>query len=401
MKQVLVSVSNQSEMVRLAPVIRTLRDDFSDVVCTRWVRTGSNPDKVWQTGALFGLSPDREFDLRCGSSNLVEHSWEIANSMGREFDSTVPDLLVIQGESLSSLLASQQAFMRRIPVVVLPNPLKPTVLPVEPHLDSYRRLISAVANFRCLTNERDLGLLKATGIPSIEMAVTGDTVVDALAMVLKHGILDRENPSLKKIVSLDNAQIVVALSSSTKRMGAMTELAIAIAEISRQYPGILFTVLTTPDSQIRGLLHSVLDSIQNVTLREPVPFYEFLRVLQLHDLVITDSEDLHAEATALGKPGFVLVDLDFSLKPDGIFDTQYVTWEQEHLCHEILGLLADNDMYRMNIPDSHCLGDGKAAKRIGCLIAHWARNNSLSSRAFEPYRGIPPIRRIPDNLHAV
>jgi UDP-N-acetylglucosamine 2-epimerase (non-hydrolysing) len=401
MKQVLVSVSNQSEMVRLAPVIRTLRDDFSDVVCTRWIRTGPNPDKVWQTGALFGLTPDREFDLRCEPSSLVEHSWEIANNMGREFDSTLPDLLVIQGESLSSLLASQQAFMRRIPVVVLPNPLRPSTLPVEPHLDSYRRLISAVANFRCLTNERDLGFLKATGISSIEMAVTGDTIVDALAMVLRHGILDRENPSLKRIVSLNNARIVVALSSSTKRMGAMTELAIAIAEISRQHPGVLFTVLTTPDSQIRGLLHSVLDSIQSVTLREPVPFYEFLRVLQLHDLVITDSEDLHAEATALGKPGLVLVDLDFSLKPDGIFDTQYVTWEQEHLCHEISNLLADNDMYRMNIPDSHCLGDGKAAKRIGCLIAHWARNSSLSSRAFEPYREIPPIRRIPDNLHAV
>ena len=121
MKQVLVSVSNQSEMVRLAPVIRTLRDEFSDVVRTRWIRTGSNPDKVWQTGALFGLSPDREFDLQCRSSSLVEHSWEIASNMGREFDSTLPDLLVIQGESLSSLLASQQAFMRRIPVVVLPT----------------------------------------------------------------------------------------------------------------------------------------------------------------------------------------------------------------------------------------------------------------------------------------
>jgi len=93
-----------------------------------------------------------------------------------------------------------------------------------------------------------------------------------------------------------------------------------------------------------------------------VPFYEFLRVLQLHDLVITDSEDLHAEATALGKPGLVLVDLDFSLKPDGIFDTQYVTWEQEHLCHEISHLLADNDMYRMNIPIPSVLVMGKQLK---------------------------------------
>ena len=124
MRQVLVTVGTRSEMVKLAPVIRTLRDDYPRLFSTRWIHTGLGPDMVWQTGSLFGLSPDHEFELQKGPENLVEHSWELTNAISKELDYSRPELMIVQGESLSSMLAGQQAFVRRIPVVYIANPLR-------------------------------------------------------------------------------------------------------------------------------------------------------------------------------------------------------------------------------------------------------------------------------------
>ena len=97
MRDVLVALGTRSEMVKLAPVIRTLRDQYSKKINTRWIHTGQNPDVVWQTGALFGLTPDRQVRLKVDTEHLKDLSWEISNAMATELDGMAPDLLIVQG----------------------------------------------------------------------------------------------------------------------------------------------------------------------------------------------------------------------------------------------------------------------------------------------------------------
>ncbi len=401
MKQVLVAVGTRSEMVKLAPVIRTLRDDHPRLVSTRWVHTGLNPDQVWQTGSLFGLSPDYEVELRKSPENLVEHSWELTNAITKELDYSRPDLMIVQGESLSSMLASQQAFMRRIPVVYLANPMSNLSVSHEPRKESYRRLLSAVSSFQCVVDDEDATHLRAEGVPAIEIGVTGDTVVDALQMVMRHGVLSAQNPSTTKDVSLDGARILVALDAKAKWSGNITDLALALAELAHTYPGLDFTVVLYPEATIRGLVVSILESIPNISLREPMPYQEFVRLMQQHDVVITDAQDLQDESLTLQKPTLVIRDGGLQAESSPTSGVRFIDWEQDSITTAVRDLLVDQDCYRESVPLENPLGDGHAAQRISRLIANWSRNQILTPRAFEPFRRVVDARVALSNLHTV
>lgn len=401
MKQVLVTVGTRSEMVKLAPVIRTLRDDYPRLLSTRWVHTGLNPDQVWQTGALFGLTPDQEFELKRNPENLVEHSWELTNAITQELDYSRPDLMIVQGESLSSMLASQQGFMRRIPVVYLANPMKNLSTSRELRKESYRRLLSAVSTFQCVVDEQDATHLRAEGIPAMEIGVIGDTVVDALQMVMRHGVLSVQNPSTEKEVSLDRARILVALDAKTKWSGNMTDLAMAIAELAHTFPGLEFTVVLYPNASVRGLVHSILESISNVIIRDPMPYQEFVRLMQQHDVVITDAQDLQDESLTLQKPTLVVNDAGLHPELAPTPGVRFVTWDQDSVTTAVRELLVDQDCYRESVPLENPLGDGHAAKRVSRLVANWSRNQILTPRAFEPFRRVVEARAVSPNLHTV
>lgn len=401
MKQVLVAVGTRSEMVKLAPVIRTLRDEYPRLFSTRWVHTGLNPDQVWQTGSLFGLSPDHEFELRKSPDNLVEHSWELTNAITRELDYSQPDLVIVQGESLSSMLASQQAFMRRIPVVYIANPLRNLLVSSDSRKASYRRLLSAVSAFQCVVDEYDATHLRAEGVPAIEIGVTGDTVVDALQMVMRHGVLSDKNPSADKEVSLDRARVLVALDGRAKWSGNMTELSMAIAELAHDYGGLDFTVVLYPDASIRGLVASILESVSNVSIRQPMPYQEFVRLMQQHDVVLTDARDLQDESLTLQKPTLMMNDGVPYPESSSTQGVRFVAWDQDSITTAVRELLVDQERYRESVPLENPFGDGHAAQRISRLLANWSRNETLTPRAFEPFRGAVEARGFASNLHTV
>lgn len=399
MKQVLVVVGTRSEMVKLAPVIRTLRDDYSRLFSTRWVHTGLGPDLVWQTGSLFGLSPDHEFELRKNPDNLVEHSWELTNAISKELDYSRPELMVVQGESLSSMLASQQAFMRRIPVVYIANPLRDLLALTDSRKASYRRLLSAVSAFQCVVDEQDATHLRAEGVPAIEIGVTGDTVVDALHMVMRHGVLGDKNPSADKEVSLDRARVLVALDANPKWSGDMTELSMAIASLAHDHNGLDFTVVLYPDAAIRGLVASILESLSNVSIRQPMPYQEFIRLMQQHDVVLTDARDLQDESVTLQKPTLLIKDGGLNPESSPTPGVRFIDWDQDSITTAVRELLVDPDRYRQFVPLENPLGDGHAAQRISRLVANWSRNETLTPRAFEPFRRVVDARVAHANLH--
>lgn len=231
--------------------------------------------------------------------------------------------------------------------------------------------------------------------------MTGDTVVDALTMVMRHGVLSTHNPSIDKEVSLERAQILVALDAKAKWSGNMTDLAMALAELAHDHCGLDFTVVVYPDASIRGIVHSILESIPNVTIREPMPYQEFVRLMQQHDVVITDAQDLQDESISLQKPTLIIEDVGPQSDPAPNHGVRFVAWDQDSVTSAVRKLLADQETYRESVPLENPLGDGHAAKRISRLVANWSRNEILTPRAFEPFRAAADVRGVASNLHTV
>lgn len=180
MKQVLTIAGSRAELVRLAPIIRTLRDDYSGVVATRWIHAADQPDQIWTAGALFGLTPDGELPEPRPDMPPVDRSWALSKGFAQEIDGSRPDLLIVQGDSSAAMLAAQQAFIRRIPIVHVQGPVVATTGGAVGRETVNARMLSALSAFHCVTNSSDASALRSDGYPFYEIGITGDTVVDAV-----------------------------------------------------------------------------------------------------------------------------------------------------------------------------------------------------------------------------
>lgn len=386
MRQVLAIVGTRSEMVRLAPVIRRLRDEGGRAVGVRWIHAGNPTRQVWQTGAVFGLSPDGEVLPDHSPANLLEHSWALTNAISKEMESRPPELLIVQGESLPAMLAAQQAFMRRLPVIYLTAPSYNGIRELKGPQNSYRKLLNAISAFQCVATEYDLTQLRERGVPAFEIGVTGDTVVDAIDTVTRHGAL---NGSKSNSVSTDGraiTRILVPLGPASRWIGSLTDFALAIADLAQSASALEFTIVVEPDASCRDLLTAILGSSPNVVLREAIPYPEFLRLMQQQDYVLADSLDYYDEAVALGKPTLLAQAPISSQDLPPLTGLTFIGEQREQIVRGVLASRAPNGSAEHRYPMASPLGDGHAAARIARLVMNWSRNQILTPRAFEPFR---------------
>ncbi len=389
MRDVLVALGTRSEMVKLAPVIRTLRDEYAKKINTRWIHTGQNPDVVWQTGALFGLTPDRQVKLKVESEQLKDLSWEISNAMATELDGMAPDLLIVQGDSISSVLASQQAFIRRIPIVHIEGGLRSYEGHADAVRESNRRMLSALASFHCVTNSAAAYTLRAEGFPAYEIGVTGNTIVDALNIVQANGVLRHDKLCVHKHVSLSGAKVLVAINALTKWAGALTNIGFAIANLAHDFPGLRFTVAVYPHTVAHNGINSVLSCLKNVELRDPMPYLEFIRLVQESDIVLADSSDIQDESISLGKLVLIMQEAPRSEMKAVIPDHRFIGVTSSSIYRGVQSVLGDAKTYQGLIGAPNPFGDGHASQRIGRLISNWARNSVLTPHAFDPFDNRP------------
>ncbi|MFN4900321.1 MAG: UDP-N-acetylglucosamine 2-epimerase [Betaproteobacteria bacterium] len=386
MRQVLAVVGTRSEMVRLAPVIRRLRDEGGRSVGVRWIHAGSHAGQVWQTGAAFGLSPDGEVLPNHSPANLLEHSWALTNAISKEMESRPPELLIVQGESLPAMLAAQQAFMRRILVIYLTAPSYNGIRELKGPQNSYRKLLNAISAFQCVANEQDLMQLRERGVPAFEIGITGDTVVDAIDTVMRHGALNGGKPNGVPTDGRATTRILVPLGPASRWVGSLTDFALAIADLAQSASALEFTIVVEPDAACRDLLTAILDSSPNVVLREAMPYPEFLRLMEQQDIVLADSLDYYDEAVALGKPTLLAQApiSDQDLPP--LTGLTFIGEKREQIVRGVLASRATNGSTEHRYPLASPLGDGHAAARIARLVMNWSRNQILTPRAFEPFR---------------
>ena len=386
MRQVLAVVGTRSEMVRLAPVIRRLRDEGGRAVGMRWIHACNHAGQVWQTGAVFGLSPDGEVLPDHSPANLLEHSWALTNAISKEMESRLPELLIVQGESLPAMLAAQQAFMRRIPVIYLTAPSYNGIRELKGPHNSYRKLLNAISAFQCVANEQDLMQLRERGVPAFEIGITGDTVVDAIDTVMRHGVLNGGKTNSAPVDGLAKTKILVPLGATSRWVGSLTDFALSIADLAQSASALEFTIVLEPDAACRDLLTAILGSSPNVVLREAVPYPEFLRLMQQQDIVLTDSLDYYDEAAALGKPTLLAQEPVSTPDLTPLTGLTFIGERREQIVRAVLASHATNGSAGHRYSLASPLGDGHAASRISRLVMNWSRNQILTPRAFEPFR---------------
>jgi len=279
-----------------------------------------------------------------------------------------PAAVLTQGDTTSALAAGLAAFYHRIPVVHVEAGLRTDDLFNPFPEEANRRLLSQISSLHLAPTQGAKANLLADGIASGQVTVTGNTVIDALALALQTR-LPVEDERVAELLG-GQQQLVLVTAHRRESWGEpMQRIAAGLARLAADKPAVQFVLPLHVNPTVRQAFKA-LRGLPNVTLLEPLGYFDLARVMANSTIVITDSGGIQEEAPSLGKP--VLVLRDNTERPEGIATgtARLVGTDTEIIYREALRLLDDPVAYDSMARAVNPYGDGHAAERSEAAIAH-------------------------------
>jgi len=366
-RRVVVAFGTRPEAIKLAPVIEVLRarpDEFETVV----VSTAQHRQMVDQVLPVFGIVPDVDLDLMRPRQSLGELTGRVLDGIGRVLTETEPACVMVQGDTTTAFAGSLAAYYARIPVAHVEAGLR--------SYDNYRpfpeegnrRLTAVLAAMHFAPTPLARARLLAEGVPASAIAVTGNTVVDALQRLT--GSASRE------IAAADGQaqeRLVLVTSHRRESWGADLEaICAALRDLVERFPDVRVVVPVHLNPAVRDTVHRMLADTPRIELLPPLDYLEFVALMRRACLILTDSGGVQEEAPSLGKP--VLVLRQVTERPEAILSglATLVGTDRARIVAAASRLLGDARAYRAMTARPNPYGDGRAAERIGQALARWS-----------------------------
>jgi UDP-N-acetylglucosamine 2-epimerase (non-hydrolysing) len=281
---------------------------------------------------------------------------------------TQPDCVVVQGDTTTVAATSIATFYRRIPVIHVEAGLRTGNLWSPWPEEFNRRLTTLVASMHCAPTELAASNLVREGAAQSRIHVTGNTVIDALLWTVQR---ERNRSAVweKKYEFLDSRPVVLITGHRRENFGAgFREICEAIQELGEKFSGTCFVYPVHLNPRVRETVFQSLGRIGNVFLLDPVPYPEFVWLMDRCTLILSDSGGVQEEAPTLRKP--VLLMRDTTERPEAVNAgaVELVGTDKHRIVEQAALLLTNPDEYRRRQIEVNPFGDGHAAKRIVKLI---------------------------------
>lgn len=364
--KVLVVFGTRPEAIKLAPLVCQLKEcgDIAVKVCV----TAQHREMLDQVLALFAIQPDYDLDLMQPNQALAQLSAMAMQGLDRVLAELEPDLLIVQGDTTTTLVAALAAYYRRVPVFHVEAGLRTDDLYAPWPEEGNRRMVSCLAarHFAATPAARDN--LLAEGTPSADISLTGNTVIDALVWVqrhLKHSQALLQSLNERFPVLLDQRRFVLITAHRRENFGeGFQHIGEAIAELAMRYPEVDFVFPVHPNPNVQEPIRHWLAHLPNVALLQPLEYHEFVYLMERSYLILTDSGGVQEEAPFLGKP--VLLMRDCTERPEAVEagSSHLVGTDRNKIVTSVTELLEDPERYSIMARKRDLYGDGFASLRI-------------------------------------
>ncbi|MHA3025201.1 non-hydrolyzing UDP-N-acetylglucosamine 2-epimerase [Chromohalobacter israelensis] len=364
------------EAIKMAPLVNQLRNDtrFNMRVCV----TGQHREMLDQVLSLFSIVPDFDLDVMKEKQSLSSLTGAILQGMQSVLEEVVPDLVLVHGDTTTTLAATLAAYYQRIPVAHVEAGLRTGNLYSPWPEEANRKVTGALAALHFAPTLRARNNLIHEGVPEQSIHVTGNTVVDALLDTSAK--LNREEfdiDSIRKMFYfLDPERRVILVTGHRRESfgGGFDRICQAIAEVAERYPSVQIVYPVHLNPNVREPVLSRLGECENIYLIEPLEYLPFVYLMSRAYLILTDSGGIQEEAPSLSKP--VLVMRDTTERPEAVEagTVKMVGTDVEIITSQLATLLDDAEAYRMMSRVHNPYGDGQAARRIQEAILEWHAN---------------------------
>jgi UDP-N-acetylglucosamine 2-epimerase len=369
-KRVMVVFGTRPEAIKMAPVVAALRAEPGiEVLVTV---TAQHRQMLDQVVGLFGIAVDDDLDLMAPRQSLPDLFGRILAGMTAVLERRRPDLVLVHGDTSTTLGAALAAFYARIPVAHVEAGLRTGNLQAPWPEEANRRLTAPLCNLHFAPTAGARRNLLGEGIDPATVHVTGNTVIDALLSVV--GRLERE-PALRAAVdaalpATDPARrLVLVTGHRRENFGAgFEDICLALRDLaSREDVQVVYPVHLNP--QVQEPVARLLGDCPSVMLVEPLDYLPFVELMRRAHLILTDSGGVQEEAPSLGKP--VLVMRETTERPEAVEagTVRLVGTDRARIVAEAARLLDDADAYRAMAMAHNPYGDGQAAARIAAIVA--------------------------------
>lgn len=381
MKTIMLVFGTRPEAIKMCPLVKEFKKSptiFKTIVCV----TGQHREMLDQVLNIFDIHPDYDLNIMKHGQDLYDVTTRVMLGMREILKDTHPDIVLVHGDTTTSMATALAAFYQQIPVGHVEAGLR-TRNPYSPWPEEMNRQITgriATFNFApTALSEQNLKDEKVFG----QIFVTGNTVIDALHFVISKL---REDKKLREHLNnvlrcagydttrLDNKRRLVLITGHRRENFGLGFLNIcrAIKELKNKYTDVDFVYPMHLNPNVRKPIHEIfgedLKNLENLFLIEPLQYLEFVHLMEMSTIVLTDSGGIQEEAPGLGKP--VLVMRDTTERPEALESgtVRLVGTDFAKIVKEVSLLLDDRNAYLKMSQAVNPYGDGMACKRIASIL---------------------------------
>jgi UDP-N-acetylglucosamine 2-epimerase (non-hydrolysing) len=367
MKQkALLTFGTRPEAIKMAPLVRRLRND-PNIDCKVCV-TGQHREMLDQVLALFDIEPDFDLNVMKRGQDLYDVTTSILSGMRGVLDSAQPDIVLVHGDTTTTMAATLAAFYKRIPVGHVEAGLRTGNLLSPWPEEANRKLTGGLAALHFAPTERARKNLLAEGLRDDSIVVTGNTVIDALldvrARLRSDSRLREEAERVLPRFDPDRRLVLVTGHRRESFGDGFERICTALARLASSYPDIDIVYPVHLNPSVREPVNRLLTGISNVHLIEPLDYLPFVSLMDRSHLILTDSGGIQEEAPSLCKPVLVMRDTTERQEAIDAGVVQLVGTDVEAIIDGVARLLDDKVSYAAMSRGENPYGDGKACDRI-------------------------------------
>jgi UDP-N-acetylglucosamine 2-epimerase (non-hydrolysing) len=359
------------EAIKMAPVVQAMKLDprFEPVVCL----TGQHREMLDQVNEFFEIQGDYDLKLMAPGQDLFDVTSKALLGLREILKKEKPDVVLVQGDTTSTLAGALAAFYLQIPVGHLEAGLRTGNMASPFPEEGNRLLTTRLTNFHFAPTQRNESNLKAEGLPDEQIWITGNTVIDALLWatekVEKQKDWGNTFGSASEIIYSGKPYVLITGHRRESFGEGFQSICRALARLGKAHPEWDFIYPVHLNPNVQKPVNEHLAEIQNIHLINPLSYPAFVYAMNRAKLILTDSGGVQEEAPSLGKP--VLVMRENTERPEAVEagTVKLVGTDEEKIVREAEALMLDARHYESMARAHNPYGDGQAAKKILDILA--------------------------------
>ena len=378
-KKVMLVFGTRPEAIKMAPLVKAFQkhpEEVETVVCV----TGQHREMLDQVLRIFNVVPDYDLNIMKSGQDLYDITSRVVLGMRDVLKESQPDVVLVHGDTTTSMAAALAAFYLQIPVGHVEAGLRTHNIYSPWPEEMNRQITGRIATFNLSPTALSRQNLLEEGVSEDKIIVTGNTVIDALHMMVERIKSDATLSTTLQSELKSRGYDVGRLADGTRRMVLITghrrenfgegfkHICQAIKTLSERYPEVdfVYPMHLNPNVRrpIKEVLGDALTADNNLFFIEPLEYLDFVFLMEKSNIVLTDSGGIQEEAPGLGKP--VLVMRDTTERPEALEagTVKLVGTDYDKIVSHISQLLDSREHYEQMSKAVNPYGDGLACSRI-------------------------------------